>query len=102
MRIVEDDATKQMAGRRRNPSGRCRLRRVSALLRPRRITLDTSSASRLDPLASGLRRGRAHYSDRLLSKRSAQRSRWVLIRYFGRSKAMDYAVFSHIIVSLHS
>ncbi|MEJ2744458.1 MAG: hypothetical protein P8123_02050, partial [bacterium] len=66
VRIVEDDATKQMAVRRRNPPGRCRLRRVSALLRPRRITLDTPSASRLDPLASGWRRGRAHYSDRLL------------------------------------
>ncbi|MEJ2744688.1 MAG: tetratricopeptide repeat protein [bacterium] len=33
----------------------------------RRITLDTPSASRLDPLASGWRRGRAHYSDRLLA-----------------------------------
>jgi hypothetical protein len=78
VRIVEEDATKQMAGRRRNPSGRCRLRRVSALLRPRRITLDTTSASRLDPLASGWRRGRAHYSDRLLEFRIQNPEFWIL------------------------
>ncbi|MEJ2745003.1 MAG: hypothetical protein P8123_04860 [bacterium] len=59
------------------------MRHVSALLRPRRIALDTPSALRLDPLASGLRRDRAHYSVRLLGSASRQHSRWALIRYFG-------------------
>ena len=69
--IAEESTTPQTAARRRNPLGSRHLRRDSALLRPRSTAEGTTSTSRLDSLASGRLRVRAHYSDRLLGFRIA-------------------------------
>jgi hypothetical protein len=57
-----------------------RCRSLPACRRQGRIALDTPSALRLDPLASGWRRDRAHYSVRLLAT-------YRMIRLRGRLRA---------------
>jgi hypothetical protein len=59
-----------LPGRRRLRRGVSRCLGLPACRRQGRIALDTPSASRLDPLASGWRtdRGRGHYSERLLDQ----------------------------------